>query len=154
MSLDNKPLKRIQALQPISRDHHHGLLLCWKIRSGFKKGVEIDRIKKYTDWFWENHLEQHFEVEERYLFPVLGDGNELVRKALTQHRRLSRLFQASTELEKNLSLIEEELNAHIRFEERVVFNEIQQLASPEQLRIMEEHDYSPFVDNLDDEFWK
>ncbi|WP_241739476.1 hypothetical protein [Aestuariibaculum marinum] len=32
-----KPLKRHKALQPLSREHHYGLLLTWKIRTGFKK---------------------------------------------------------------------------------------------------------------------
>jgi len=39
------PIKRSIALQPLSREHHHGLLLCWKIRTGLKKGIDIDRIK-------------------------------------------------------------------------------------------------------------
>src|SRR5690606_10923423 len=29
-----KPIKRNKDLQPFSRDHHHSLLLCWKIRTG------------------------------------------------------------------------------------------------------------------------
>ena len=50
--MDNKPLKRHKALQPLSRDHHHGLLLSWKIRSGFKKNIDVERIKVYADWFY------------------------------------------------------------------------------------------------------
>ena len=38
--MQHKPQKRHKALQPLSREHHHGLLLSWKIRSGFnKKGI-------------------------------------------------------------------------------------------------------------------
>lgn len=41
----SKSIKRTKALQPLSRDHHHGLLLCWKIRQGIKLNVEPERIK-------------------------------------------------------------------------------------------------------------
>ncbi|CDF79955.1 hypothetical protein BN863_22430 [Formosa agariphila KMM 3901] len=34
---DKKPLKRHKSLQPLSRDHHHGLLLAWKIRADLRK---------------------------------------------------------------------------------------------------------------------
>ena len=36
----NKPIKRHKAIQPLSREHHQGLLLCWKIGKGFEKGIE------------------------------------------------------------------------------------------------------------------
>lgn len=44
-----KPIKRHTALKPLSREHHHGLLLSWKIREGLKRNIEIPRIKKYID---------------------------------------------------------------------------------------------------------
>jgi len=61
-----KPIKRHESIQPLSRDHHHGLLLSWKIRSGISKGVDINRIKKYADWFYTNHIKPHFGIEEKY----------------------------------------------------------------------------------------
>jgi len=42
----SNPIKRNEALKPLSRDHHHGLLLCWKIRQGIKLNIEPERIKK------------------------------------------------------------------------------------------------------------
>ena len=62
----------------------------------------------------------------------------------------------STEDQKiNLSLLEEELESHIRFEERILFNEIQTAASAEDLlMIAEKHIESEFIENTDDEFWK
>lgn len=32
-------MKRNENLVPLSRDHHFGLLCCWKIRQGIKKEV-------------------------------------------------------------------------------------------------------------------
>lgn len=153
--MSTKPLKRHKALQPLSREHHHGLLLAWKIRAGFNKKVDVDRIKVYADWFFKTHLIPHFEVEETHIFTILGNDNDLVKRALSDHRRLSRLFEQTDDLEKNLSLIEEELDKHIRFEERILFPEIQKAATEAQFAHIERiHQSEPFEDKLDDEFWK
>ncbi|MCB0536105.1 MAG: hemerythrin domain-containing protein [Bacteroidetes bacterium] len=149
------PIKRNEALKSLSRDHHHGLLLCWKIRQGFKLNIEPERIKKYLDWFWISYLKPHFEVEEQYVFPVLGSKNELVKQALAEHRRLKWLFENEDDLSKILSLIEEELEKHIRFEERVLFNVIQSEASSEQLLQIEiDCADKSFYENLSDPFWE
>jgi len=150
-----KPIQRIEQLKALSREHHHGLLLCWKIREGIKLNVATERIKMYVDWFWGNHLEQHFKIEENFLFPILGNQNELVKQALTEHRRLKHLFENKNDIYKSFNLIEEELEKHIRFEERVLFNEIQAVATKEQLQqIQLYHSDSKFADNLTDPFWK
>jgi len=150
-----KPIKRNKNLQPLSRDHHHSLLLCWKIRTGFSKGVAVERIKRYADWFFEHHIHPHFDMEEKHLFPVLGNSNELVKEAIAEHRRLDRLFNDTDYIPKSLSLIEEELEKHIRFEERVLFNEIQKAASEEELKTISKlHTDEKFRDNTNDEFWK
>lgn len=149
-----KPIKRHKALQGISRDHHHSLLLCWKIRSGLSKGVSPERIKRYADWMFSEHILPHFKLEEKYMFPVLEADDPLVKKALSEHRRLTRLFNDTKDLTKALGLIEEELEQHIRFEERVVFQEIQKVAGPEQLeQIDKAHDHERFQDNEQDPFW-
>jgi iron-sulfur cluster repair protein YtfE (RIC family) len=150
-----KPLKRHDSLKPMSRDHHHGLLFCWKNREGFKRRIHPDRIRHYADWFWQNHLVPHFATEEQHVFPVLGNDNEMVKKALAEHRRLKRLFELERENSRALGLIEEELEQHIRFEERVLFNEIQQLATSEQLIKIKKHHSGPETrEEWDDEFWK
>lgn len=149
-----KPLKRHKALQPFSREHHHGLLLSWKIRSGLNKNIEIERIKTYTDWFFENQLIPHFDLEETHIFPLLDPDHELIKRALADHRRLKRLFNDDQDLERNLHKIEEELEQHIRFEERTLFPEIQKNATEEALAlIIDIHDDQGFEDNLTDQFW-
>ena len=147
-----EPIKREDALKALS---HHGLLLCWKIIQGIKRNIATERIKRYVDWFWNNHLRQHFEIEEKLLFPILGNQNELVKQTLAEHRRLKRLFENGNDIHKSINLIEEELEKHIRFEERVLFNEIQKAATKEQLeQIQLLHSDSKFVDNLTDPFWE
>jgi len=154
MTDQTKPLKRDPHLKAVSRDHHHGLLLCWKIREGFKQKVDLSRMKRYIDWFWDVHLADHFAIEEDFIFPILGDEHELVKKALSEHRRLERLFSDNTEVSRSLSLIEVELDRHIRFEERVLFNEVQKVATADQLALIDKHhNHHAQCDDWEDEFW-
>ena len=155
MESARKPLKRHVSLQPFSREHHQGLLLGWKIRKGIKNGVAPERIKKYSDWFFKFYLEPHFEDEEKYIFPILGEDHELVKKALSEHRRLTRLFTEENDLEITLNHIEEELERHIRFEERELFMLIQERATQGELKkISELHKELYFIENQEDIFWK
>jgi iron-sulfur cluster repair protein YtfE (RIC family) len=153
--MKSQPIKRSITLQPLSREHHHGLLLCWKIRTGLKKDVAIDRIKKYSDWFFTNSLSAHFNIEEEFIFPLLGNDHKLVKKALTDHRRLKRLFHNTTHIKKSLSLLEEELEKHIRFEERILFPAIEKVVTEKELTlIMEIHAENNTYEDWGDEFWK
>jgi hypothetical protein len=153
--ISDKPLKRAPELQPLSHDHHHGLQLCWKIRTGLAKQVDPKRIKAYIDWFFNTNLKSHFELEEKYLFTILGTDNELVKRAITEHRRLEYILKNCSNLEKSLALLEKELEAHIRFEERVLFAEIQKIATAAQLaKINEIHSRVTFAEKEDDVFWK
>ncbi|MGB5362412.1 MAG: hemerythrin domain-containing protein [Aureibaculum sp.] len=149
-----KPTKRSKALMPISREHHHGLLLSFKIREGLKKKIAPSRIKKYTDWFWESHLQSHFDFEEKYIFPILGKNNDLIKRALQEHTRLKQLFFSADKVKENLLLIEQELTAHIRFEERILFTEIESVASEDELHMIASEHSKVITDEWQDEFWK
>lgn len=148
------PLKRHPALRHLSHDHHHGLLLCWKIRQGFKLDVDADRMKTYCEWFWENYLHAHFEEEEKLIFPILAQDDPMIKQALSEHKRLRKLFSNWGNPEKTLGQIEEELEQHIRFEERVLFPEVQKTATAEQLEAIAAHgDREKFKENEADLFW-
>lgn len=152
--MELKPIKRNEFLKAISREHHHGLLLSWKIRAGLKREVDPIRIKNYLDWFYTEHLLPHFEIEEKYIFPILGNENEFVKNALSEHQRLMQLFESKTDLIKNIQMIADEIESHIRFEERVLFNKIQEVATEDQLlQIKLHHTEEKFVDNDEDAFW-
>ncbi|NND35428.1 MAG: hemerythrin domain-containing protein, partial [Saprospiraceae bacterium] len=134
--------------------HHHGLLFCWKIRTGLGNNTSPLRIKEYSDWFFRTHLKPHFQIEEGQLFPVLGRQHHMVKQAISEHRRLEGLFRSKTELEKNMKLIAEELDHHIRFEERVLFNELQKVATADQWQLLESiHEEVSDAPPWDDEFW-
>lgn len=89
------------------------------------------------------------------MFPVLGSDHEMVKRALAEHRRLERLFNEEKDLERSLSLIEEEMEKHVRYEERELFNVIQEKATQQELELIaENHKDERFQDNTTDEFWK
>ena len=148
-------IKRHASLQEYSRDHHHALLLCWKIKVGLQKGVAIDRIKAYTDWFYENHIIDHFIMEEKYMFPVLSSDHELIIQVLNEHKMLLELFTDLDDVENSLKKLHVALKDHIRFEERILFNEIQDAATSQQLNLIEKNrPEEKFEDNLSDVFWQ
>lgn len=127
------PLERHALLRPVSREHHDGLMLCWHIRKALANGQDPDEQMRSCTRFYHEHLLPHFAIEEEAVFPVLGAADPLVKRALAEHRRLTRLFLAWDDPVRNLSLIEDELDAHIRFEERVLFQAVQAVATEEQL---------------------
>ncbi len=149
------PFAKIQEpLKSLTNEHKHTLEFCARIRKGLHRNIETVRIRKYIDWFEKNYLEPHFELEEQYIFPVLGN-NARVKKALANHRRIRRLLSCSCTDEKVLNLLEEELATYIRFEERTLYKEIRMAASVEELsRINQHHDSIDFSENAwKDIFW-
>ena len=151
----SQPIKRALALQSFSREHHYALLLCWKIQMGFSKNAELLRMKKYADWFYKNYLIKHFEDEEKYVFDILGNDHELIIEALNQHEHLRQLFLKTDDVENTLKSIQSDLDAHVRFEERILFNVIQQHASEAQMElIIKIHQDDDFADNFEDVFWQ
>lgn len=123
---------------------------------GLKLNIPEERIKKFSDFAFENFIKSHFEFEEKHIFPLMGLEHPLIKKARAEHRRICRLFTDPGNIMRSLSLLEEELDAHIRFEERVLFNEIQNHLSAEDLQVLEtqymQHTAPKFL-NWKDEFW-
>lgn len=159
--ITKKPLKRHPALVPLSKDHHFGLLLCWKIRTGIKKSIKEDRIAAYVDYFYKNHLLTHFEEEEKYIFSMLDEKDEKRKKAESQHRKIGRLverlYSEPDKTKVTLGLIEEEVESHIRFEERDLFPYIQAAIDEdtlEQLRQKIEEIHEPTLEVWEDQFWE
>lgn len=150
-----QPLKRHKALQPLSREHHYGLLLGWKIRTGFTKGIAVERMKAYADWFFQQHLTSHFDMEEKNVFPLLGLEHPMIVRAMNEHVLLRQLFAANDDLGYHLSQIEDVLEAHIRFEERELFPQIQKVATEEQLAEVERlHVGDSYSEDWKDRFWE
>ena len=149
------PIKRHKSLRPLSREHHDGLLLCWKIRRGIQKQVDPGRIGRYVQYYLKTHLEPHFRIEEQAVFPVLGQENEMVRQALDDHNRLRSLRELDHPNYTALELIQQQLEKHIRFEERVLFQELQKVATPHELQEIEtNHETAGPEESWTDRFWQ
>lgn len=154
MGENSTPIKRNESLKNLSRDHHYGLLLCWKIRTGLKK-VDHIRIKNYTDHFFKEHLLPHFGLEEKYIFPLLGEESTLVQTAMNDHKKLKQLFQTQENVLESLVQIEIELEKHIRFEERILFKELQRLIPEDELiAALGTVNGQPEEDDWEDKFWE
>lgn len=150
-----KPIKRHEALQPLSRQHHFGLLFSWKIRKGFAKEISIKRMKAYADWFFEKEIRPHFKLEEEFVFPVLGHEDPLIERALKDHKEIIELFENTEEPSKSLHILEEKLQNHIRFEERTLFNKIQEVATKSEMEKIDEiHLQITTPEDYTDVFWK
>lgn len=136
MSEERKPIKRSPALTPLSHDHHEGLLLAWKIKQGVKYEAEPERIARYCQWFWEHHLNTHFREEEQLLTLVLPRKHPLMAQMFAEHQTIKFLLQQAGQDPTYLTLQQfgSALNDHIRFEERILFPEIEKTASPDQLQ--------------------
>ena len=74
---------------------------------------------------------------------------------MSKHRRLKKLFDDEVNIQKSLSLIEEELETHVRFEKRKLLIEVQKVASPIELKLITKMFLElPIVEIWVDEFWK
>lgn len=142
------------ALTTIRLEHDESLIFCSRIRIGLLNNVEPERIRSYTNWFTNNYLDPHFEVEEKLIFPVLGT-NARVKRALANHRRIRRLLSCGCENEKVLNLLEEELEAYIRFEERILYKEIEKNSNAKQFSEFENLHKNLHLSNeeWEDKFW-
>ena len=155
------PIKRSKELAPLSRDHHHGLLLCWKIRNGVKNHIDSNRISRYIIFSFREELSEHFRQEEEILFSLLSDEEVLKQQALEQH---GSLWEQVTKIESQQQLdtmlllaFADTLDTHIRFEERQLFPFIEQTVDAAKLHTAGmEIDACQQVGQLqwEDEFWK
>ncbi len=151
------PIRRSKELAPLSREHHEGLLFVFKIRQGLKLGISKERMGQFCTWSLDSHFDLHFKKEESELVPVLGTAHTLVLKMLEDHAVIRNLFD---DVKNNrhmaaLQNLAQNINDHIRFEERQLFPLIEQAASPEQLKAMEQSlaAKESIIKPWTDEFW-
>ncbi len=154
----SKPLKRNPNLIPLSREHHFGLLFCWKTRQGIKLHVPPARIGKYILFYWDKFLEQHFKEEETLLF--LDKKDSLVVKALSDHDEIRNLVGIIRQGEIDNEFLENlasSMENHIRYEERLLFPYLEKSLPPAQLELIGTHldagVAEKLVDDYEDEFW-
>ena len=150
-------MKRHPGLVPLSRDHHHGLVMAERLVLGRSTNPRADwpsdraeQAARLIDFF-ESDLGPHFDAEEAHVFPVaardVADGDRLVRALAQDHERMRAMVRALAageagaaappDLDERLRAFGERLRRHIRIEERELFERMQAECSPETLREIE-----------------
>jgi hemerythrin-like domain-containing protein len=134
---------RDQNLIPLSRQHQHALALCVRIDRASPLG-ETDLPAWQTEivQHFENEIKYHFAAEERVLFPAARKHQELIPlidELLIDHEVLRQSF-ALAEARKmsaaDLCAFAQRISAHIRKEERQLFERVQELMNQEEIALV------------------
>ena len=157
--MEKKPIKRSKYIIQLSKDHHFTLLFCWKIRTGVKLQIEISRIKNYVSYFWQTHMQPHFNEEEILLFAPAKDA--AVQRALNEHAEIRQQINTiitseniqAAQLEQLANIVE----THVRYEERELFPHLEKVLSEAQLHqignALQQTHATVCKDDFTDEFW-
>jgi len=131
---------RDKALVPLSRQHQHALALCVRIdRAQTKIAADLEFWQAEITAHFEQEIRIHFAAEELVLFPAAKEFSELaplVEELSSEHMMIREDFaQAAT---RGLSVeailaFAQRLSAHIRKEERQLFERMQELMSKEEI---------------------
>jgi hemerythrin-like domain-containing protein len=138
-------MKRHQQLQPLSRQHHNGLLASMLLKKGIKKAADPKEMAAFIIDFWQNDLEDHFKAEEDFLLPALAaiDFDTSLTNILKEEHALLRSYILSQKQNpnniSNIISFADLLEQHIRFEERKLFPAAEKSLSEDQLQQLGKH---------------
>jgi hemerythrin-like domain-containing protein len=129
-------MKRSEALAPLSRDHHVALEAALRLRRATPETVDTATTRFAT--FWRDAGARHFEIEEELLLTALDDGGPRWDEALARVRaehaeiraRADRLDPGDVDRARELG---ELLAAHVRFEERTLFELLEGALTEDEL---------------------
>ncbi len=137
-----RSLRRDPALQPLSRDHHHALVQALRLReaAAAAPGGRLEVAREFLS-FAARDLDGHFADEERVLEGpgrrVDPDGWQRLDEEHAGLRALvERLRAALAAGEVAPALLAETgalLHDHVRFEERALFERLQERLGPDEL---------------------
>ncbi len=144
----------------LSQDHHLEMLFCDRLEKGINLDVSLDRIKKYVAYFWNEHLQKHFNEEEELLFKIVDDV--FCTKGKEDHisiiAEIENIISGKSIGQHDFIHLVSAIHQHINFEERVLFPHLELLLSQEELqkvqvRLAHSH-LDSFQDDFSDEFWE
>ena len=132
-------IERHVALAPFSRDHYSGLVQARHlIRAA--DGDDVARRKAVAEFVdaWDREIAKHFRDEERLLSELMADEDR--KRLLDDHASLSTLASDARMMRRHvdpdpstLRQLGETLEQHIRWEERHLFNRLQDRLNAAQL---------------------
>lgn len=131
---------RDKSLIPLSHQHQHALALCVRIQRASPVPVgDIPQWQAEIVEIFRSEISIHFEAEEQIIFPAaekFTDLQALVRELIADHSHLRRMFShaaAGNMSPDDVSLLAQRLSAHIRKEERHLFERLQQMLAADEL---------------------
>jgi hemerythrin-like domain-containing protein len=131
---------RDKSLIPLSHQHQRALALCVRIdRAQPIPLADIESWQAEIEQHFEGEIKIHFAAEEQALFPAAREIPELlplVDELIADHASLRESFskaRARTLSADSLPAFAQQLSAHIRKEERQLFERMQQLMSVNDL---------------------
>ncbi len=124
-------MQRDPNLVRLSHDHQSALVLAKRARE-LATAAEPDRRALWAEIHarFADELEPHFQLEERGLLPALSVAGQdaLVERTLSEHVELRGLIVSDAP--DAPTRFGDALQAHIRFEERTLFETAQQVLEP------------------------
>lgn len=132
-------MKRHLQLQPLSRQHHNGLLIALLLSKGIKKKADRQVMASFISHNWQADLKEHFHLEEAYLLPMLtrhSFDQAMIEKLLAEHAMLTGLANEAingTIETHQIEFFANLLNEHIRFEERLFFPAAEKVLTESEL---------------------
>jgi iron-sulfur cluster repair protein YtfE (RIC family) len=134
---------RDKNLVPLSRQHQHALALCVRIDRASPIGQgDVAAWQAEIGQLFQSEIGIHFAAEEQVLFPAARKFPELiplVDELLADHVALLGCFASAESCQMSateLSAFGQRLSAHIRKEERLLFERLQGLMNPEELGLL------------------
>ncbi len=134
---------RDRNLVPLSQQHQHALALCVRIDRDLKSGApapaQLETWETEIEQLFQGEIRYHLEAEERVLFPAArrqAGLRILVDELLAEHVRLRALAQRACTRSLDttgLQQFADTLSAHIRKEERQLFEQCQGLLPAPQM---------------------
>lgn len=128
-------------LVPLSRQHQHALALCVRIRRApLASAREVCAWQAEVEQHFQVEIQHHFAAEEAHIFPRaqrFAELSPLVEELLAEHAQLRSDFdQAATRSLDSAGLrrFAETLSGHIRKEEGLLFEGMQQKLSPQEMQ--------------------
>lgn len=132
-------MKREEQLQPLSHQHHNGLMAALLLKKGVEKQAATTVLDDFIVAVWNSELRNHFIKEEVYLHPHVLQIPSLMEKyeqMKADHHQIRHVVDAIRNGGSTMEQIAEFytlLEKHIRFEERDLFPFIQEQIQAQQL---------------------
>lgn len=125
-------MKRHEKLQDLSREHYSALKLALLAKRAAQSGItaQVLAVSATCVASFASDLEPHFQIEENTLLPALTASGALDLVAHTERDHLE-LRSLAARLQnpdgETLLTFAERLTAHVRFEERELFEALELL---------------------------